>query len=288
MKIAVASGKGGTGKTFLATNLAQYLSGERPVVLVDLDVEEPNAGLFFNTQVIHHEIKYSMIPEWDPERCTLCGLCQDLCHFHAIVQADPKLIIFPELCHSCYACSELCPEQALPMKPRRIGILSRQSGRNFRFVQGELDVGQEQVVPLIHQIIQYVDENYPADMIKIYDAPPGTSCPVVEAVKQADYVILVTEPTPFGLHDLKLAVEAMRQLGKSMGVVINREGLGDTHVEEFCQKMQVPILAHIPHDRHIAERYSRGELMDTLPEIRSALKAIEAQVLENEIQVVLS
>lgn len=288
MKIAVASGKGGTGKTFIATNLAQYLAARQPVVLVDLDVEEPNAGLFFDTQFIQHEIKYSMIPQWDQERCTLCGLCQDLCHFHAIVQADPKLIIFPELCHSCYACSELCPEQALPMKSRRIGILSRHADKNLRFVQGELDVGQEQVVPLIHQVIHYVDENYPADFIKIFDAPPGTSCPVVEAVKQADYVILVTEPTPFGLHDLKLAVEAMRQLKKSMGVVINRTGLGGTAVEAYCDQEDIPVLAGIAHDRRIAERYSRGKLASDLPEVKMALETITAHVLEAKIPLVVS
>jgi len=275
MKIAIASGKGGTGKTTLATNLAAYLSEKKRVVLIDLDVEEPNSGLFVQGELIKSEDKYKMIPEWSGE-CSLCGICQDVCEFHAVLRLGTQIMVFPELCHSCYACSELCPESALPMVPRKMGVIKRIQTDSFGFVESRLDIGEEQAVPLISQTHKYVEANFKDEEIHIYDSPPGTSCPVIEATKTADFVILVTEPTPFGLHDLTLAVETMRELKKEFGVVINRFGLGNDDVLAYCKKEGIPVLARIPNNRRIAELYSQGELIYRhVPEVETQLQAIE-------------
>ncbi len=280
MKIAIASGKGGTGKTTLSTNLASYLTGNNEVILTDLDVEEPNSGLFIKGRSIHKENKFKMIPEWKAE-CSLCGLCQEVCNFHAILQLGTQIMVFPELCHSCYACSELCPDSVLPMIPQKMGELKHIQNGKLSFVESRLDIGQEQAVPLIAQTNKYIESHFPEDFIKIYDSPPGTSCPVIEAVKEADFVILVTEPTPFGLHDLKLAVDTVRELNKIFGVVINRYGIGNDDVLDYCQTEKIPILAKIPNDRRIAELYSRGELIyKKIPEVRQQLKNIENYLLE--------
>lgn len=261
MKIAIASGKGGTGKTTLAANLASYLSEKHNIVLTDLDVEEPNSGLFLKGKLILEENKYKMIPEWDKEKCTLCGVCQRVCNFHAVIQLIEEIMTFPELCHSCYACSELCPANALPMKPYRIGELKHFRIGNLDFVESRLDIGEEQAVPLIKQTNKFVDDKFGDNKIKIFDAPPGTSCPVIEATKNVDFVILVTEPTPFGLYDLSLAVETMKELDKDFGVVINRYGIGDNKVFDYCMENKVPIIAQIPNSRLIAELYSKGKLI---------------------------
>ena len=259
MKIAIASGKGGTGKTTLSTNLASYLAESHKVVLTDLDVEEPNSGLFLNGELIHREDKYKMIPEWIQDKCTLCGLCQKVCNFHAIIQLGQQIMVFPELCHSCYACSELCPTEALPMIPQKMGELKKFNIGDLDFVESRLDIGQEQAVPLISQTNKFVDDNYSESVIKIFDAPPGTSCPVIEATKNADFVILVTEPTPFGLHDLSLAVETMKELNKRFAVVVNRYGIGNDKVLDYCKDNNIPLIAKIPNSRQIAELYSKGE-----------------------------
>jgi MinD superfamily P-loop ATPase len=261
MKITIASGKGGTGKTTLSTNLASYISQKQDVVLVDLDVEEPNSGLFIRASLLRREAKYKMIPEWSEENCLLCGNCQEVCNFHAIIQLGSSILVFPQLCHGCYACAELCPSSALEMVTLKMGELQHFQNGKLDFVESRLDVGQEQATQLIAQTNQFIDGHFPGDMIKIYDAPPGTSCPVIEATKDADYVILVTEPTPFGLHDLKLAVETMRKLERDFGVVVNREGIGNREVMDFCQQEGIPVIASIPDDRRIAELYSRGELV---------------------------
>lgn len=275
MKIAVASGKGGTGKTTLSVNLASYLAKSHKVVLVDMDVEEPNSGLFIKARLIHKEDKFRMIPEWHEQDCTLCGLCQEVCNYNAVIQLGPVIMVFPELCHGCYACSELCPASALPMKSHMMGELRHFKNNALSFVESSLEIGQEQATPLIAQTEVYTDQHFPEGSIIIYDAPPGTSCPVIEATKNADFVILVTEPTPFGLHDLKLAVETMKKLKKEFGVVINRHGIGNDEVLHFCKNEMIPVLAVIPNDRRIAELYSRGEMIHTqIPEVELQLERL--------------
>lgn len=280
VKIAIASGKGGTGKTTLATNLAVYLSAYRDIILADLDVEEPNSGLFIRAEKVYEEVKYKMIPGWVERDCTFCGLCQEVCNFNAVLNLGKHILIYPELCHSCYACSEMCPESALPMKKQRMGMLSHYRSPDFDFVSSRLDIGQEQAVPLIAQTLEYTDQLAGDDSIMILDSPPGTSCPVIEATKDADRIILITEPTPFGLHDLKLAVETMEIIGKEYAVVINRFGTGNNAVEEYCENKNIRIIARIRDDRQVAEHYSRGELVyENLPDFRDSLDRIKDYIL---------
>ncbi len=275
MKIAIASGKGGTGKTTLSTNLASFLAERFKVILCDLDVEEPNSGLFIQGDLIHQEDKYKMIPEWVQDKCDLCGICREVCNFNAITQILDEIMVFPELCHGCYACSELCLQDALPMKKKKMGALKHFEKENLSLIESELNIGEEQAVPLIAQTLDYVDEKFPQNTIKIYDAPPGTSCPVIEATKKADFIILVTEPTPFGLHDLKLAVETIKALEKDFAVVINRFGIGDNNVEKYCRSENIAIIAKIPNQRKIAELYSKGKLLySEIPEVKRELEKI--------------
>ncbi len=280
MKIAIASGKGGTGKTTLSTNLTALFSETEKIILADLDVEEPNSGLFINGELIQEEIKYKTIPEWNESTCTLCGECQKNCNFHAVIQLGPQILVFPELCHSCYACSELCPTDSLPMIKQRMGQLKQFKKDNITFVESRLDIGQEQAVPLIGQTIEYIENNFSEDIVRIFDSPPGTSCPVIEATKDVDFVILITEPTPFGLHDLKLAVETMKELKNDFGVVINRYGIGNNNVVEYCDEENIPILAKIPNSRKVAELYSKGELVyKEIPEVKKELQNIKNYIL---------
>ena len=262
MKVAIASGKGGTGKTTVAVNLAAYMAASERVVLVDLDVEEPNASLFLQNEPIYREVIYAHAPSWDKDACTFCGQCQEVCNFHAVLAMPAEVMIFPGLCHGCYACSELCPADALPMAPRRIGELRHLNAGYFQFVEGRLDVGQEQAVPVVNRTLEYLNDQFQElDTLSILDAPPGTACPVVAATRDADLVILVTEPTPFGLYDLTLAVDLMRDLDKEIAVVVNRCGIGNDEVFAFCDESSIPVLAQIPNDRRIAELYSRGEMI---------------------------
>lgn len=277
MKIAIASGKGGTGKTTLSVNLSAYLAEKEEVVLSDLDVEEPNSGLFIKARVLHEEDKYKMVPEWKEDQCTLCGICQEVCNFHAVIQLGEMIMVFPELCHGCYACSELCPADTLPMVPKKMGVLKHLRNDKLSFIESRLDIGEEQAVPLIKQSHDYVDEHFRDDILRIYDSPPGTSCPVIEVTKDVDFVILVTEPTPFGLHDLKLAVETMKELKKAFGVVLNRHGIGNDGVLRYCEDEGIPVLAKIPNDRKIAELYSEGKLIyNEVPEVKRELDKIVA------------
>ncbi|MCK5029652.1 MAG: ATP-binding protein [Bacteroidales bacterium] len=280
MKIAIASGKGGTGKTTLSTNLTALFAETETIVLTDLDVEEPNSGLFIKGELVKEEIKYKMIPEWKEDTCTLCGECQKVCNFHAVIQLGPQILVFPELCHSCFACSELCPTSSLPMVSQRMGTLNQYKNGNISFIESRLDIGQEQAVPLIAQTNDYIDKTFDENTVKIFDSPPGTSCPVIEATKDVDFVILVTEPTPFGLHDLKIAVETMKELKKDFGVVINRYGIGNDDVVDYCEGNKIPILAKIPNSRKVAELYSKGELVYTeIPEVKQELQNIKNYIL---------
>ncbi|MDA3780635.1 MAG: ATP-binding protein [Bacteroidales bacterium] len=276
MKIAIASGKGGTGKTTLSTNLAAYISETEKIVLSDLDVEEPNSGLFIKGDSVYKEDKFKMIPVWDEDKCTLCGICQKACNFHAVIQLGTQIMVFTELCHGCYACSELCPVDALPMIHKKMGELKEFKKGDISFIESRLIIGEEQAVPLIAQTQEYVEKNFSEDIIKLYDSPPGTSCPVIEAIKDADFVILITEPTPFGFHDMKLAADTVRELKKDFAVVINRYGIGNNEVVEYCEKENIPIIAKIPNNRKIAELYSDGEIIYThVPEMKDELEKIK-------------
>ena len=263
LKIAIASGKGGTGKTTIAVNLAKSI-GEN-VQLLDCDVEEPNSHIFLNPVISKVENVNVSIPDVDLGECTFCGKCQDICQFNAIVVIKNNVLVFPELCHSCAGCWLVCPENCIAQKERVVGVTEEGGNSDVKFVDGRLDVGEVMSPPLIRSVKSKMANN----RIVIIDAPPGTSCPVIEAVRGSDFVILVTEPTPFGLHDLVLAVEVVRALGISFGVVINRSDIGDNKVREYCDSENIQILLEIPNDRKIAEAYSRGKIIiDIYPEYR--------------------
>jgi len=283
MKVAIASGKGGTGKTTISTNLVKMLAEKQKVILADLDVEEPNSGLFLDGELYHSEDKYRMVPDWDKTNCILCGNCQKVCNFNAVMKLVDQIMVFPELCHGCYACSELCPTNSLPMVPRKMGVLNHYKMANLDFIDSKLIIGEEQAVPLISQTIEYVDDFFGANTLKIFDSPPGTSCPVIEATKDADLILLVTEPTPFGLHDLTLAVDTMIEMKKPFGVIINRFGIGDNNVEKYCEENNIPVIAKIPNDRKIAELYSAGKLLySTIPGVRMELEKIAEFITDQQ------
>lgn len=252
MKIAIASGKGGTGKTTVAVNLALALE---EVQLFDCDVEEPNCNLFLGFELEPVEAVTCLVPEIDPERCTLCGNCSSLCKFNALAALPKKILSFPFLCHGCGGCSFVCPSGAIKEKPRSIGLIEKNSSEaSLTFFRGILNVGEAMATPVIRSLQQHIDASRPA----IIDSPPGTACPVLAVLGCADYCVLVTESTPFGFHDFLLALEAARTVQVPVGVVLNRDGLGDSRVEEFCRAEGIPILLRIPNDRMIARLYSEG------------------------------
>ncbi|HHH19980.1 MAG TPA: ATPase [Campylobacterales bacterium] len=281
MRVTIASGKGGTGKTTLSTNLSSYLASQNhSVVLADLDVEEPNVALFLKGEKKQEKVAYKNVPRWVKAECTLCGKCADVCNFNAIVALPDDIIIYPQLCHSCYACSELCPTDSLPMIPEPIGKIEEFASDGLSCIEGRLDLGQEMAVGLIAQTINYTQKHY-SQSIQIFDAPPGTSCPMIEATKESDFVILVTEPTPFGLNDLTLAVETMRVLKQPFGVVINRYGIGDGGVERYCKEEGIDIIATIKNDKEVAKCYARGELLyPKIDHFKEALEDIVAYIGE--------
>ncbi|NLC27512.1 MAG: P-loop NTPase [Campylobacteraceae bacterium] len=280
--ITIASGKGGTGKTTLSTNLAAYIAKKSEfVVLADADVEEPNAALFLHPEVYRRSEAKKAHPKWDESACTLCGDCAKHCHFNALLALPNEILIFSNLCHSCYACSELCPTGALPMVEARIGEILEGKSHGVVLVEGRLDVGQEMATPLIVQTIEKAKESTNEKTIFLCDAPPGTSCSFVEAVKDSKYVVLVTEPTLFGLNDLRLAIETAKALNKPCGVVINRVGMGNSLIEEYCKEQGVPVIGRIPHLRDIAKYYAKGELAyPHVPEFADALKQIWTHLKE--------
>lgn len=274
MKVSIASGKGGTGKTIISTNLSVLLSKNVNTVLADFDVEEPNSAIFIKGDLQQENVVYKYIPEWIEEKCTFCNICQKVCNFNAIIQMKPMIIVFPELCHSCNACSDLCPHNALPMKKQELGLIKYFKKNNLNFIESRLKIGEEQAVPLIKKTHSYIDKNFESDNLVIIDSPPGTSCPVIETTKDSDFVILVTEPTPFGLNDLKLAVETMRQLKKDFGVVVNRLGIGNNDVIEYCKAEKIKIITTIKNNRKIAESYSKGNLIENDKEFLSSITEI--------------
>jgi MinD superfamily P-loop ATPase len=263
MIISIASGKGGTGKTLVATSLALALKDKHKVKLLDGDVEEPNDHVFLKPKITGSEPVFIPVPKIDEEKCTRCGQCAELCAYNAIAVLGEHVLTFPELCHGCGACSYLCPEKAISEENRPTGVVEWGGVGSIDFVQGRLTVGEAMPSPVIRQVKRHTD----SESIAIIDSPPGTSCPVVTTIEGSDFCLLVTEPTPFGLNDLVLAVETVRQLGIACGVVLNRVGVGDNSVEEYCRKENIPILLTIPLDTGIARFYSRGiTLVEGMPE----------------------
>lgn len=273
MIIAVASGKGGTGKTTIAVNMALVLDS---VQFLDCDVEEPNAHLFLKPNFYKETNVTVTVPVVDVQKCSGCGQCAKVCEYHALaviqgLNKRAQVLVFPHLCHACGACSLLCPMGAISETLRPIGVIQEGLSRNISFIHGKMNVGEI----LSPTIIRQVKKKALPNIITIIDAPPGTSCPVVAAIRGVDFCVLVTEPTPFGLHDLTLAVDVVRQMKITFGVVINRWGLGNSAVEEYCQKENIPVLAKIPFDRQVAVNYSKAEtLVDKNPVMRELFRGI--------------
>lgn len=279
MLIAVASGKGGTGKTTVAVNLAMSLVARGPVQFIDCDVEEPNAHIFLKPVIERSQEIFIPFPEIDKGRCTYCGECAKICEFNAMAVVPGSVLVFPDLCHGCGACTMICPERAIREVGKRMGVIESGHAGAIEFFHGRLDIGQASSLPLIRELKKKVS---PA-AFSIVDVPPGTSCPVVESLRESDFSILVTEPTPFGLHDLELAAGVAKKLGVPSGVVINRTSLGDGEgpIRDFCRAEKIPVMMNIPFDRKIAEAYSKGEtIFEALPSYREKFSEISKQIAE--------
>ncbi len=269
MIISIASGKGGTGKTTIAVNLAKSL--DLPVQLLDCDVEEPNAHIFMKPEIKGQETVKAVVPDVDLSKCDHCRKCEDICQFKAIADLGATVLTFPEMCHSCKGCIMVCPQKAISEGYRDLGEIKTGISGKIDLIWGELRIGEAMSPPLIKAVKDKIDK----EKTVIIDAPPGTSCPVITTVTGTDFVILVTEPTPFGLNDLILAVEAVRTLGLKFGIVLNRAGCGDNKVKEYAKKQGIPILMEIPDRREIAESYSRGDIMtDVFPEMKKEFQAL--------------
>jgi MinD superfamily P-loop ATPase len=274
--IAVASGKGGTGKTTFAVSLA--LAAERSVSLLDCDVEEPNCDIFLNPKYTKTEDVTVLIPEADNRKCSACGNCSKICRFNAIVSLPSGPMIFPKLCHSCGGCVRVCPTRALTEKKVSIGTINSALCGSMHFFQGKMNVGHAMSPPLIRAVKRHTTPSG----ITIIDCPPGTSCPMIAAIKGADFVLLITEPTPFGLNDLKLAVETVRQLNIPFAVILNRSDSGDNNVDVYCQNESIPILLRVTESRDIAKAYSQGKtLVSTVPTIQGMLIKMFDYIKEN-------
>jgi MinD superfamily P-loop ATPase len=274
MVITVASGKGGTGKTTVATNLALSIGAN--IQLLDCDVEEPDAHLFIKPVWDREETVFTPVPEVDEEKCNFCGRCGEICRFKAIVVVGETILTFHELCHSCGGCQAVCPEHAVSERGRELGIIQKGHRNDIEFIHGKLRVGEAMSPPLIKKVLSFAETS----KTTIVDAPPGTSCPVIESMKPAAFVLLVTEPTPFGLYDLKLAVGAARILNIPCGLVINRADMGDNQVKAYAQSEDLPVLMEIPFDRRIAEAYSIGDMIvEVMPGWKQKFLALYEKIL---------
>jgi MinD superfamily P-loop ATPase len=251
MIVAVASGKGGTGKTSVAVNMALSVGN---VQLLDCDVEEPNAYIFLKPKIDKIQEVTVSVPVINEQVCNRCGKCAAFCQYNALFVAANEVMVFPDLCHSCGGCTIVCPAEAISEEPHRIGTLKRGSTGDIEVVYGELDVQKPMAVPIITEVKRHINK----DKDVILDSPPGTSCPVIQTVKDSDFCVLVTEPTPFGLHDLTIIVQVLETMNIPFGVVVNRAGEGDRNVYEFCREKNIPVLLEIPYDKRIAELYSQG------------------------------
>jgi MinD superfamily P-loop ATPase len=266
--ITVASGKGGTGKTTVAVNLALSVG---PAKLLDCDVEEPNVHTLLHPTKLQTSSVTVSTPLVNQDKCTLCGKCAEFCQFNAIFVGKTKTMIYNEMCHSCGGCGLVCPEDAITEIQRPIGKLHQSSIGETHLVYGELSIGE----PIATTLIQAVKKNIHPNEINILDAPPGTACPVIETMRESDFLVLVTEPTPFGLHDLSMAVDVVKELDIPFGVIINRAGIGNEGVTEFCKENDIPILMEIPFNRHVAELYSRGvPFVQEMPEWRQQFNVL--------------
>ena len=265
--VAIASGKGGTGKTTIATNLAYVACGlGQQVQYIDCDVEEPNGHIFLKPQITGSQVVAVDIPQVVLEKCTACGKCGEICQYSAIICIKKIVLTFEQLCHSCGGCSRICPAGAIEAKPLKIGDIELGNAGNIDFVSGRLRIGYVRTPALIKEVKKHIK----GDCLAIIDVPPGTSCPVVEAVKETDFVLLVTEPTPFGLNDLKLAVGLVREMNLPFAVIVNRYGIGNDQVEKYCQAQNIDIVMRLPDDRRIAEAYSSGKMIvDELPQFKN-------------------
>jgi MinD superfamily P-loop ATPase len=271
MIIAVASGKGGTGKTLVAISLALSLENGAGVQLLDCDVEEPNSHVFLKPEISGSRAVSIPVPRIDEQKCTCCGKCAEVCTYHAIAVLGKRVLTFPQLCHGCGACSYFCPEKAISEEGRETGQVEWGCSGKVGFIHGRIAVGEAMATPIIRKVKERASNRGTV----ILDVPPGTSCPVVEAVKGSDFCLLVTEPTPFGLNDLTLAVEMVKELGIPCGVVLNRAGVGDHGVQEYCRKENIPILLTIPLNTQIARLYSRGiPLIEGMPQWRTSFREL--------------
>ena len=276
LKIAVASGKGGTGKTLVAINLALSVGADQ---LLDCDVEEPNDHIFIKPKETRKEPVELLVPEIDETKCTYCHKCAEFCQYNALFIAGETAMVFEQMCHSCGGCTIICPEKAIKEKKRSIGEVIIGKADSVELIFGELNIGEAIAVPIISAVKGHAKDTG----LVILDSPPGSACPVVESVIGADYVIMVTEPTPFGLHDLEVATEVVKQLEIPVGVVVNFAGIGDRGVYDFCARMSIPIIMEIPYDRKIAELYSRGipfteEMLEWKPMFKQLLARIKEEL----------
>ena len=284
MVISVASGKGGTGKTTVVTNLALSLSPTRgktaskgAVQILDCDVEEPNSHIFIKPKIRSKKPVFIPVPEVDKSKCNFCGKCQQVCVYNAIAVVKDTVLIFPELCHGCGSCTYFCPQNAIREVDKEIGFVEIGGRDNLQFVHGKLNIGEAMSPPLIRAVKEYINPT----RINIIDAPPGTSCPVIESVKGSDFCILVTEPTPFGLNDLILAVEVLRKMNIPFNVVINRSDLGNDETEKYCSKEGIPILMKIPFKKEIASAYSKGiPVVEAFPEYKKDFQKSFVKITE--------